>query len=646
MCILFALIEATGSFESVVVHLRDEDPDRPTLPPQLGQPAYAAMPERNEAGRSSNEPEPSESTVFPPNIVAGLDVQAGGTWMGFNRATGTLVALTNVRNKHFPPPPADVRASRGDIVRRLLDVPLLEYVRSAGIDPAAHPDWATADPRVELDLGAAYSGFNILLLDAYNPDSGAFTLSNCSRSRLQPFDGQRALLCKVGGKHVAFSNGVLGDSWLKVEWLASHLAPAIRALPREASIDDLLAAVEPLLLTETKFTPAELDAAEGDVADSPWASSQEYFLRGNVFAAPGRILDQNTVTRALSIVVTTQHTVSYAYTSTHPLPDPRPERLEWTVAQYPRHRHVSGRPQLAIGPSLADATVAAFGACFVTLLGAQLPSADAEQVASLIEGVATCTVPVELVHDVDTGRTTIVREGGAGEAEALGPLPLGHYSQPLFSHGHTADACLLDTVGFVLDVAPVALCAAVLVFDAAGAVLATRRHTGPIFPLKWVFPGGRVDAGESLPCAAVRELYEETGLQIAPEMLTPIGVWESHLATIERAYAIVYFAATLPDSPPIESLTFPAAEVSLAAWIPATWHETIIADDDTLAPGASQAARALETVGLVIGADGSRAAQVSCEQLRVLRHGDSGILEELAVGHKFALALVMAQRAR
>lgn len=58
------------------------------------------------------------------------------------------------------------------------------------------------------------------------------------------------------------------------------------------------------------------------------------------------------------------------------------------------------------------------------------------------------------------------------------------------------------------------------VFDEAGRVLLGKRADVGL----WTLPGGIIDPAEQPADAAVREVYEETGIIAVPEVLTSIGV--------------------------------------------------------------------------------------------------------------------------
>jgi 8-oxo-dGTP diphosphatase len=90
-------------------------------------------------------------------------------------------------------------------------------------------------------------------------------------------------------------------------------------------------------------------------------------------------------------------------------------------------------------------------------------------------------------------------------------------------------------------------------------LLLVRRSHGPDAGC-WSVPGGRVEPGEMLAQAVVREVAEETGLEV---------VCDAFLGWVERIgenshYVILDFSVTLLD--PVEPLA--GGDASEAAWVP------------------------------------------------------------------------------
>jgi 8-oxo-dGTP pyrophosphatase MutT (NUDIX family) len=61
-------------------------------------------------------------------------------------------------------------------------------------------------------------------------------------------------------------------------------------------------------------------------------------------------------------------------------------------------------------------------------------------------------------------------------------------------------------------------CSAVLLDETGTRILLTRRKDNGL----WCLPGGRVEAGESVPEAIEREFFEETGLRVRVKRLTGV----------------------------------------------------------------------------------------------------------------------------
>ena len=90
-------------------------------------------------------------------------------------------------------------------------------------------------------------------------------------------------------------------------------------------------------------------------------------------------------------------------------------------------------------------------------------------------------------------------------------------------------------------------------------LLLVRRGRGPAAG-EWAIPGGRVESGETLAEAVVREVREETGLDVVCDEL--VG-WVERIGA-DYHFVILDFSVTvLDDEPPVAGDD--AAEV---AWVP------------------------------------------------------------------------------
>jgi len=80
-------------------------------------------------------------------------------------------------------------------------------------------------------------------------------------------------------------------------------------------------------------------------------------------------------------------------------------------------------------------------------------------------------------------------------------------------------------------------------------VLALQRGSHTRCPGSWEMVHGKVEAGESLPAAAQRELFEETGLK--PERLLSITMHPFYLAVSGTVQIAAVFAAVVAPEAPV-----------------------------------------------------------------------------------------------
>ncbi len=73
--------------------------------------------------------------------------------------------------------------------------------------------------------------------------------------------------------------------------------------------------------------------------------------------------------------------------------------------------------------------------------------------------------------------------------------------------------------------AAAALAVACAVIEKDGLVLAAQRSRSMGHPLKWEFPGGKIEPGEDAVTCIKREIVEELGVEVAVVAALPLSRW-------------------------------------------------------------------------------------------------------------------------
>jgi uncharacterized protein with NRDE domain len=179
MCLVVIAYRVSGENPLIVAANRDEFHERPT--------------------------QPADWWPDAPGLVAGRDLQAGGTWLGLHQS-GRFATVTNFHDENAAPGPFE---SRGRLVADFLsgNESAIDYLASI--------------------RGDAFAGFNLLLSDGRS-------LAYLSNRGGEP----RVLAPGIYG----LSNAILDTPWEKVERSKTHLADLIDSgNVSDSSLLDLLA---------------------------------------------------------------------------------------------------------------------------------------------------------------------------------------------------------------------------------------------------------------------------------------------------------------------------------------------------------------------------------------------------------------------
>jgi len=102
----------------------------------------------------------------------------------------------------------------------------------------------------------------------------------------------------------------------------------------------------------------------------------------------------------------------------------------------------------------------------------------------------------------------------------------------------------------VTDPAPIPVVCALI--ERAGRLLLAQRPADKHLPLKWEFPGGKVEAREDPAIAIVREIREELGCAIVVTRALPRLVHRYERTTIEMIAFVARLAEDSPEPHPHE----------------------------------------------------------------------------------------------
>ncbi|XP_075700202.1 m7GpppN-mRNA hydrolase NUDT17 [Rhinoderma darwinii] len=181
-------------------------------------------------------------------------------------------------------------------------------------------------------------------------------------------------------------------------------------------------------------------------------------------------------------------------------------------------------------------------------------------------------------------------------------------------------------------------------------ILLTRRSKGlHIFPNVWVPPGGHMEDGEQLLDAGLRELQEETGLNLRDANLpwSILGLWESAFPPLlsrglpTRHHIVAYLLVSSNETHQElqEKLRPDEQEVSACAWLDPEIVECVVATEGVKDSGSKSPA--LQTSIKISEVHGRSLIQKDLAVSTLLNTApvDGEDTERVSTGTKYALAL-------
>ena len=116
---------------------------------------------------------------------------------------------------------------------------------------------------------------------------------------------------------------------------------------------------------------------------------------------------------------------------------------------------------------------------------------------------------------------------------------------------------------------PVDVAVGVLI-DAEGRFLLTSRPAGKVYAGHWEFPGGKLEAGETVEQALRRELHEELGIDIAAVQAWKIELMDYPHARVRLHFCKVFEWAGSFEMREQQSMAWQTLPVTVAPVLPGT----------------------------------------------------------------------------